>query len=48
MTPGSSFFLLFFESQPLSPSGGVSRAAVRAEGVGMGATAEMGQIEEKE
>lgn len=36
MTPGSSFFLLFFESEPLSPSGGVSRAVVRAEGRGWG------------
>lgn len=36
MTPGSSFFLLFFESEPLSPSAGVSRAVVRAEGRGWG------------
>ena len=36
MTPGSSFFLLFFESEPLSLSGGVSRAVVRAEGRGWG------------
>lgn len=36
MTPGSSFFLLFFESEPLSLSAGVSRAVVRAEGRGWG------------
>lgn len=36
MTPGSSFFLLFFESEPLSLSGGVSRAVVRAQGRGWG------------
>lgn len=36
MTPGSSFFLLFFESEPLSLSRGVSGAVVRAEGRGWG------------
>lgn len=37
MTPASSFFLLFFESEPLSPSGGPSGAAAGAGEAGMGA-----------
>lgn len=34
MTPASSFFLLFFESEPLSPSGGPSGAGEAGQGAG--------------